>query len=129
MLCYPVITFVGDAHSGTKQRATGGDESKNAILSPELRADKDTPIAFIWTTSEDTCVPPISSLLYAGALSKNGVPFELHVYQKGQHGIALANEETSSNPKGDAVNKEAESWLFKSVEFLKRNGFICYNEE
>jgi acetyl esterase/lipase len=130
VLCYPVITFVDDAHLGTKQRATGGDESKNAILSPELRADKNTPIAFIWTTSEDTCVPPISSLLYAGALSKNGVPFELHVYQKGQHGMALGTEETSCNPATDKnLNLDAIEWVDKSVKFLKRNGFVCYNEE
>ena len=129
VLCYPVITFVNSSHLGTREWATGGDSSKDTILSPELRADKDTPIAFIWTTSEDTCVPPINSLLYASALSKNGVPFELHVYQKGPHGLALANDETSPAPGHDLINKDAQEWIVKSVEFLARNGFVCYNEK
>ncbi len=130
VLCYPVITFVDATHQGTRERATAKDASKDAILSPELRVNKDTPIAFIWTTSEDICVPPISSLLYATAMTKNGIPFELHVYQKGPHGLALGTEETSLNPATDNnLNLDAIEWVDKSVKFLKRNGFVCYNEE
>jgi len=48
-------------------------------------------------------VPVENSLMFAAALHKAGVPFELHIYQKGNHGIGLAN--------GHPWTHECLSWL------------------
>ncbi|MBN1937863.1 MAG: hypothetical protein JW934_24630 [Anaerolineae bacterium] len=41
----------------------------------------------------DAGVPVENSLLYARALSAHRVPFELHVYPQGRHGLGLASED------------------------------------
>ena len=49
-----------------------------------------TPPTFLFTTSEDTLVPPENSVNFYLALHKAGVPAELHVFEKGPHGVGLA---------------------------------------
>ena len=61
-------------------------------FSAEQNVSADTPPAFIWHTAEDDCVPVQNSLLLAGALAAKGVPFELHVFPEGPHGLGLAPE-------------------------------------
>ena len=54
-----------------------------------------TPPTFLWHTAEDTCVPVENSLFYAMALSAHNVPYELHIYPKGCHGLATADTVTN----------------------------------
>jgi dipeptidyl aminopeptidase/acylaminoacyl peptidase len=60
-------------------------------LSNETQVTKDTPPCFVWHTQEDKGVKVENSLEFAAALQRAGVPFDLHVYQKGPHGIGTAN--------------------------------------
>jgi dipeptidyl aminopeptidase/acylaminoacyl peptidase len=62
-------------------------------LSNELQVSKDTPPCFVWHTWEDSGVPVENSLQFAAALRKSGVPFDLHIYQQGAHGIGLGSSE------------------------------------
>ena len=124
VLCYPVITFSDNTHSGTRENLTRNDPAICDYMSLEKRVTENTPPTFIWTTAEDTAVPPVNSLLMAMSLSRNNVPVELHVYQKGIHGMSLAIEETASKTQPYYVVKENQEWFIKSVEFLKRNGFV-----
>ena len=66
------------------------DDELRLSLSNELCVTSDTPPVFIWHTAEDKSVPVENSLLFAGALSKCGVEFSLHVFPKGAHGLGLA---------------------------------------
>lgn len=63
----------------------------------------DTPPAFVWTTGEDTVVPPSQSLRFVNALAEHGVPFEYHHFQRGVHGLAtgdrLANADRAELPE------------------------------
>jgi acetyl esterase/lipase len=63
---------------------------------------------------EDEPVPVENSLMYAAALRKNGVPFEMHIYEKGQHGVGLA--------KGDPV---LQTWPDLCVRWLRSHGFVA----
>ncbi|SFU35399.1 alpha/beta hydrolase fold [Clostridium sp. DSM 8431] len=94
ILCYPVINLQEYAHLGSRNNLIGEDapEYLAAELSCEKQVKKDTPPAFIWTTAEDTTVPPENSMLYAKALKDRGIPFELHVFPKGHHGLGLTDE-------------------------------------
>lgn len=112
ILCYPVITMVGPTtHLGSKKNLLGENPSEDLAksLSNEQQVTKDTPPTFLWHTYEDTGVVPDNSMLFALALQKNKVPYELHVYEKGKHGIGLA----SGHP-----------WTEQCLRWLKLRGFV-----
>jgi acetyl esterase/lipase len=91
ILCYPVITMGPNTHQGSKNNLLGKDPSPELVklLSNELQVTKDTPPTFLWHTVEDKAVKVENSLDFAAALQRAGVPFDLHVYQKGRHGLGL----------------------------------------
>lgn len=91
ILCYAVITMGPFTHQGSKNNLLGPNPSEELVrnLSNELCVTKETPPCFIWHTWEDNAVPVENSLQFAEALRKAGVPFDLHIYQKGQHGLGL----------------------------------------
>jgi acetyl esterase/lipase len=112
ILCYPVITMVGSAtHLGSKKNLLGENPSEDLAksLSNDQQVTKDTPPTFLWHTYEDTGVVPDNSMFFALALQKNKVPYELHVYEKGKHGIGLA----SGHP-----------WTEQCLRWLKLRGFV-----
>jgi len=69
----------------------GEDASAELLetLSCDRHVNKETPPCFLWHTGEDTTVPLENSLAFATALRQHGVPFELHVYNPGRHGLGL----------------------------------------
>jgi acetyl esterase/lipase len=64
------------------------DENDNTKIAPELVINKDTPQAFIAMTADDS-VKVENALVYASALQKEKIPFELHIYPTGGHGYGL----------------------------------------
>lgn len=93
ILCYPVISGTEPfSHFGSFQNLLGetATEELMKLLSMEKSVDAETPPAFIWHTFEDTAVPVENSIAYASALKNFNIPFELHIYEKGHHGIGLA---------------------------------------
>ncbi len=92
ILGYPVISMTAPyTHSGSAKALLGEKPEPRMLeeLSNELRVTAQTPPAFLFTTSEDTTVPPENSLAFYLALHKAGVPAELHVFEKGPHGVGL----------------------------------------
>lgn len=100
ILCYPVITLGQFTHQGSKQNLLGSNPTPElvALLSNELQVTTNTPPCFLWTTYEDSTVPIENTLLFAAALRKNRVPFDLHVYQKGRHGLGLNDKAPFAQP-------------------------------
>lgn len=93
ILCYPVITMGPLSHAGSRANLLGekpGDALINE-LSAERHVTVQTPPCFIWHTLEDSAVPPENSMMFAEALRKAKVACELHLFEKGSHGIGLAN--------------------------------------
>ncbi|GGD51681.1 alpha/beta hydrolase [Paenibacillus nasutitermitis] len=96
VLCYPVITMQRPyTHEGSRQNLLGSEPDEQLVqkLSGEQQVTADTPPTFLWHTSDDAGVPVENSLVFASALSKAGVPFDLHVYEHGRHGLGLAEED------------------------------------
>jgi acetyl esterase/lipase len=91
ILCYPVITFGEFAHTGSRRNLLGENPPADLVtnLSNELQVTRTTPPCFIWHTVEDKGVPVENALLFASALRRAGVPFSLHVYEKGAHGLGF----------------------------------------
>jgi acetyl esterase/lipase len=117
ILCYAVITMGEYTHRGSRSNLLGNDPSPELIreLSNELQVTKDTPPCFIWHTYEDSAVPVENSLQFAEALRKAGVPFDLHVYQKGPHGLGLGT--------GDWNPEKRHPWTRDCGFWLKVQGF------
>jgi acetyl esterase/lipase len=93
ILCYPVITMGEKTHAGSKNALLGQNPSPELVaeLSNELKVTDKTPPTFIWAGVNDRTVPIENTLMYAAALQKNNVPYELHVYENAPHGIGLGN--------------------------------------
>jgi len=118
ILCYPVITMGEFAHGGSKGLILGKDPSPELVqeTSSELHVETNTPPCFIWTTSEDKTVPPENTLMFGAALRKSHVPFDLHIYQKGGHGMGLGNHKDPNAP--------LHPWTGDCLFWLKAQGFV-----
>jgi acetyl esterase/lipase len=117
ILCYPVITMGEFAHKGSKNFLLGTNPPPELVklLSNELQVTTNTPPCFIWQTFEDKTVPVENSLLFAEALRKNHVPFDLHIYQKGRHGLGLDDKPPFAHPH---------PWAGDCLFWLKQQGFV-----
>ncbi|HZR27672.1 MAG TPA: alpha/beta hydrolase [Terriglobales bacterium] len=92
ILGYPVITMVEPYVHHTSQRMLLGDNPDAKLqqaLSDELQVTPQTPPTFLFSTSEDATVPVENSVMFYSALHKAGVPAELHIFEKGPHGVGL----------------------------------------
>jgi acetyl esterase/lipase len=98
ILGYPVISMTEEwTHKGSRTMLLGDpfDPEVAKTLSGERAVTKDTPPTFLFQTSEDTVVPAENSVHYYLALKKAGVPAEMHVFEKGPHGVGLANDDAA----------------------------------
>jgi acetyl esterase/lipase len=124
ILCYPVITMTATefSHKGSIQNLLGKDPSPELLkeLSNELQVTKETPPCFLWHTDEDKGVLVENSLLFAQALRHAGVPFDLHIYEHGPHGMGLGSREYDPS-KWHPWTKDCVFWL-KAHGFAKSNG-------
>ncbi|MFA9466594.1 MAG: alpha/beta hydrolase [Velocimicrobium sp.] len=108
VLSYPVITSGEYAHKDSfinllGDRAT--DSNWRQLVSLEKQIDETMPKSFIWHTFEDQAVPVENSLALATAMRKANVPFSLHIFEKGGHGLALGTEESG------VVVTEVQPWI------------------
>jgi acetyl esterase/lipase len=121
ILSYPVITSGEFAHVGSFDHLLGKETSKEAreALSLEKHISSNTPPAFIWHTLDDKTVPVENALLFANALREKDVPFELHIYNKGVHGLALCDQTTANIEKPEQINPHAATWFNLTLEWLR----------
>jgi acetyl esterase/lipase len=117
ILCYAVISMGEFAHQGSKENLLGKKPSLELVklLSNELQVTMNTPPCFIWSTEEDQTVPVENSMMFAEALRKNKVPFDLHIYQKGGHGMGLADKPPFAHPH---------PWANDCLFWLKAQNFV-----
>ena len=118
ILSYPVITGGEEAHEGSFRNLLGDDyEAKRDELSLENRATPNAPPAFIWHTWADELVPVSNSLKMAAALTRAGVPVEMHIFPRGMHGLSLCDERT---PREDGnTQPEVAQWMPLCLKWLR----------
>ena len=93
ILCYPVISSGEFGHVGSFDNLIGKDNLElREKMSLENRITSETPPTFIWHTADDAAVPVENSFLFSQALRRHDVPFELHVFPHGRHGLGLGAE-------------------------------------
>lgn len=121
ILCYPVITSGDCAHRGSFMNLLGENAGNELLyeMSLERQINSKTPPTFIWHTFGDKSVPVENSLLYAEGMRKNNIPFELHIFPDGPHGLSLATEETCTENIGSYPHVAV--WMKLCTEWLKEH--------
>ncbi len=112
ILCYPVISVMeafGHVGSGWNLLGERYHDDKE-LYSLESRVTENTPKAFLWHTSDDSVVPVKNSLIFAEKLRECGIPFEMHIYPHGRHGLGLAEE-----------HEDIRGWAALSADWIWRN--------
>jgi acetyl esterase/lipase len=116
VLCYPVISFTtAYTHRGSLRNLLGDNPDPKLVesLSNELQVTPETPPAFLFHTTTDTTVPPENSALFYLALRKAGVPAEIHIYERGPHGMGLAQTDAALS-----------TWPARLAEWLRVRGLL-----
>jgi acetyl esterase/lipase len=118
ILSYPVISSGEFGHRGSFENLLGDQANEEVLaeMSLERQVNSQTPPAFIWHTFNDGGVPVENSMLFANALRRNVIPFELHIYPDGPHGLSLATKETDC---GHGVYPHVASWMKLCMEWLE----------
>lgn len=118
VLCYAVLSMIDEVtHHGSRHNLLGPDHTQEQIqhLSAELNVTHQTPPCFIWHTWQDKGVKVENSLLFAAALRRHKVPFDLHIYTNGGHGIGLMAKWPFESPH---------PWARDLVFWLTECGFL-----
>lgn len=112
ILSYPVITAdMSFTHQPSMRNLLGHEPSAAEVkrFSNERNVTAQTPPTFLWHTVEDETVPVLNTIVYAKALAEKKVPFELHIYPCGSHGLSTADKHTCDNV--DIHVQHVSAWL------------------
>lgn len=117
VLCYPVISMKSSfGHRGSLRNLLGENPAPELVesLSNETQVTAQTPPTFIFHTGEDKGVPVMNAIVYYQALVEHNVAAELHVYQRGPHGVGLA-----------PGNPVLSTWKERLADWLKSNNLLA----
>lgn len=92
-----------------------GDEVQK--FSCDCLVNESTPPTFIWHTVEDSLVNVENSLRYAVALSRNKIPYTLHIYPYGDHGLSTVDELTNNSL--DTKISYASDWMEQFQKWVR----------
>jgi acetyl esterase/lipase len=116
VLVYAVISFKPPyVHRGSLRALLGDQPDPKLVenLSNELQVTAQTPPTFLFHTSGDTTVPAENSALFYLALRKAGVPAEMHIYERGPHGVGLAQ-----------TDEALSTWPGRLADWLRGRGLL-----
>ena len=115
ILSYPVISGLEYGHRGSINnilKQERDDEEARRSVSLELHVSEKTAPCFLWATRTDDAVPVQNTLLYAEALANHNIPFEMHIYPEGPHGLSLGKKYVNCPyPEVSAWTKDAIRWV------------------
>lgn len=93
------------------------DEAAKEYSLEKQVSDKTCP-CFLWHTASDTCVPVGNTLKMAESLSAHKIPFEVHIYPEGNHGLSTAEPDVL-NGNFPREAQHVSGWVKSAVEWLK----------
>ncbi len=122
ILAYPVITMEPPVTHGGSRRNLLGDKPDAQVVekfSNEKQVTKDTPPVFLFHTSADTVVVPENATRFYLACKAAKVPVELHIYEKGRHGVGLGTD-----PKATGGEKSVATWPDRLTDWMKARELV-----
>lgn len=122
ILAYPVISMEqGVTHGGSRKNLFGDKPTDEQIaeFSNDRKVTDKTPPTFLFHTNEDTAVVPENSVRFYLACKKAKVPVELHIYEKGRHGVGLGRD-----PKWTGGETSTGTWPDRLTDWLKSRKIV-----
>lgn len=109
-----ICSEMSQAMFGTKTPSA----AQMAAASPALHVDGHTPPLFLWATCEDGLIPAQQTVLMAQALTRAHRPFEVHIYEHGDHGLSLADQTTAE--VNEQRNEDVAGWVALAAKWLQK---------
>lgn len=122
-LCYPVAVSWGKTHDNSFIRLVGDDQALRDRLSLDHLVRPDMPPVYLWHTRTDATVPVRNSLVLSVALDEAEVPFAMHIYGTGRHGLSLPDARTHPANELPEVSLDMKYWVDECVGFFAERGF------
>jgi acetyl esterase/lipase len=122
IVAYPVISMEdGVTHAGSKRNLLGANPDPKLVesFSNDKAVTADTPPTFIFHTSADTVVFPENAVRFYTALKNSKVPVEMHIYEKGRHGVGLGRED-----RWTGGEKSVATWPGRLTDWMVSRGLI-----
>ena len=129
ILCYPVSVSHGRTHEESFCNLCGADRGLMDRLSLDRLIRADMMPVFLWHTRTDESVPVDGTLKLASALAEKDVPFALHVFAAGKHGLATADELVYRQDALPPVSDGVRDWPELAIRFLREKGFQVLDGE
>lgn len=122
ILCYPVI----DMTIGWPK-----DEDWAMKAAPDIyywqaqeHLTKHGKPTFIWQTVTDKTVPVMNSILYAQKMDMLKIPYEMHLFGSGDHGLSLGTYVTQAPGNEANLNEYDVKWWELCVNWLKLQNIL-----
>lgn len=106
-----IRAYLGEIETTTKEMAEK--------VSPSRLVSESTPPMFLWSTASDELVDPFHTLAMAMALNEQHIPYEVHIFEEGKHGMVLATEATA-DVEGGQVNPKTAVWIGMADTWLRK---------
>ncbi len=90
---------------------------KMKTVSPLYHVTPQMPPTFIWHTADDPLVYVLNTVRFSMELTYNKIPFELHIFNSGPHGLSLCDETTASSEI--EINPHCGAWVGLAVDWMK----------
>ena len=113
---YGAISFTSFPTGFMRNPFIDPDKAEEIYLAPEKNITVETPPFFIWQTNSDD---PRFSMYLAKELADYKIPFELHCFPGGIHGLALAD----GNNDLHETHPHIMHWSMLCAEWLEELGF------
>ncbi len=117
ILGYPVISTSWLENSESDAKRLVGDNDYDTVynaLNLHKNVNKNNPPAFIFHTFRDNAVPVEDSILFGKAMCDNNIPFEMHIYPNGWHGLSLGTAQVGHN------EPDFNNWVPMCINWLER---------
>lgn len=123
VLSYALLTSDAEyTHKRSLERLIGHEnsteEERQAFSCEKMVTDR-TPPTFLWMTRTDELVPVMNILLYAQALAKHDIPFSMHIYPTGKHGLVTGDRLTNLPETLANGASLANTWTGEAIRWLK----------
>lgn len=99
----------------------GSEDAQEELLikaSPARFVTESVPPTFLWATAADRLVPVQHTIRMAHALADKKIPFELHIFEEGDHGLSLAIQ--ASAMAETEINETAAQWIPMAENWLRK---------
>ena len=116
ILCYAILTSrLNHCRMFLKDHVGYDEEERLKLVSCDEQVSKYTPPTFLYNTFEDKLTNVENVLYYAENLKKHEIPFEMHIFSKGQHGESWCDSTIWATP----MRRRDYNYIRISIEWMR----------